>query len=331
MVKRSVSYVLDNTLLLVIGAAAGLLWANLHAESYQRFVHTVLLSNAPFGNTTPSGVRVLDLHFLAKDILMAFFFALAGKEIWEATHPGGAFHNPRHAGVPLLATLGGMVGPAGLYLLGALMLGQLPALARGWAIPCATDIAFSYMVARRIFGKTHPAIPFLLLLAIADDFGGLLILAIFYTRAQVQFGWLALSGVGVVIAIAFKHLRLRSFWWYCEILLSRSTRRGEGAEEPLRACARASWAKAGWGGLDSRTPCALDCVPAPNGVKIRRTPGRKPPRARSVGAVREPPLPYLHAIRPCPGVARGTASDCRERFLQRLSSFAESKETGRET
>jgi len=214
MLKRSVKFVLDNSLLLVFGAAAGLVWANLDVASYQRFVHAVLQSNAPFGDIKASGERVLDLHFLTNDILMAFFFALAGKEIWEATHPGDAFHSLRHAAVPLIATLGGMVGPAGLYLLGALTLGQFPLLARGWAIPCATDIAFSYMVARRIFGKTHPAIPFLLLLAIADDFGGLLILAIFYTRAQVQFGWLALSGVGVVIAIAFKHLRLRSFWWY---------------------------------------------------------------------------------------------------------------------
>jgi NhaA family Na+:H+ antiporter len=53
-------------------------------------------------------------------------------------------------------------------------------LLRGWAIPCATDIAFSYLVARAIFAPHHPAIPFLLLLAVADDALGLVVLAVFY-------------------------------------------------------------------------------------------------------------------------------------------------------
>jgi NhaA family Na+:H+ antiporter len=55
-----------------------------------------------------------------------------------------------------------------------------PELLRGWAIPCATDIAFSYLVARAIFPPHHPAVPFLLLLAVADDALGLVILAVFY-------------------------------------------------------------------------------------------------------------------------------------------------------
>ena len=53
----------------------------------------------------------------------------------------------------------------------------LPGLLRGWAIPCVTDIAFSYLVARFVFGATHAAVPFLLLLAIADDALGLMLLA----------------------------------------------------------------------------------------------------------------------------------------------------------
>ena len=59
-------------------------------------------------------------------------------------------------------------------------------VADGWAIPCATDIAFSYLVARVIFGATHPAIPFLLLLAIADDALGLAILAVFYPSGTLR-------------------------------------------------------------------------------------------------------------------------------------------------
>ena len=70
-----------------------------------------------------------------------------------------------------------MAGPALLYISLVFLLDR-PELARGWAIPCATDIAFSYLVARLIFGAKHPAIPFLLLLAIADDALGLLILEV---------------------------------------------------------------------------------------------------------------------------------------------------------
>ena len=56
----------------------------------------------------------------------------------------------------------------------------------GWAVPCATDIAFSYMAARLIFPRDHPAIPFLLLLAIADDALGLVLLAIFYPSGPLS-------------------------------------------------------------------------------------------------------------------------------------------------
>ena len=74
---------------------------------------------------------------------------------------------------PLIATAGGMIGPAAVYLAGAAILGSFAALAHGWAIPTATDIAFSYLIGRLVFGAGHPAVMFLLLLAIADDAGGL--------------------------------------------------------------------------------------------------------------------------------------------------------------
>ena len=68
-------------------------------------------------------------------------------------------------------------------------------LVRGWAIPCATDIAFSAMVARIIFPAAHPAIPFLLLLAIADDALGLVILAVFYPSGRLSLSALSRSMV----------------------------------------------------------------------------------------------------------------------------------------
>lgn len=156
---------IDNSGLLVTGTVLALVWANLAPTSYEQFTHP--------------------LHFVVNDIGMAFFFALAAKEVVEATAPGGALHSPRRSAVPIFAAIGGMAGPAFIYIGLALTLSR-PDLVRGWAIPCATDIAFSYLVARFIFGAKHPAIPFLLLLAIADDALGLLILAAFYPTGTLR-------------------------------------------------------------------------------------------------------------------------------------------------
>jgi NhaA family Na+:H+ antiporter len=85
----------------------------------------------------------------------------------------------------------------------------------GWAIPCATDIAFSYLAARLIFPRNHPAIPFLLLLAIADDALGLILLAVFYPAAPVSFmTFAALMLPALGISLWLKRSRTRSFWPY---------------------------------------------------------------------------------------------------------------------
>ncbi len=153
-------------------------------------------------------------YFVINDILMAFFFAIAAKEVWESMLPGGALSNPRKAAMPLLATLGGIVGPALLFIAGAVVIGQFSTLGRGWAVPCATDIAFSYLVGRLIFGVGHPAIAFLLLLAIADDAAGLVIIAIAYPKQSPELVWLLLSVAGMVIARIMTRLKIHSFWWY---------------------------------------------------------------------------------------------------------------------
>ena len=141
------------------------------------------------------------LHFAVNDVGMVFFFALAVKEIIEATLPGGPLESPREALVPILAAAGGMIGPAGLYVIQVTAMGR-PELMPGWAIPCATDIAFSYLTARFIFPRNHPAIPFLLLRAIADDALGLILLALFYPAAQVSlltFAALMIPALGITI------------------------------------------------------------------------------------------------------------------------------------
>ena len=184
----------ENSGLLIAGAAVALVWANVNHTSYEA------LAGA--------------LHFVVNDIAMVFFFALATKEVVEATAPGGALHSPRRASVPVVAAVGGMAGPALIYV-GLTSAGNMPELIRGWAIPCATDIAFSYLVARFILGPTHPGIPFLLLLAIVDDALGLLILAVFYPTGvlrPLEFGVLLLAAMG--IAFWLSRGRTRNFWAY---------------------------------------------------------------------------------------------------------------------
>lgn len=192
--SRALRFILDNSLLLLAGTVAAVAWANLDHDSYERVAHP--------------------LHFWVNDVGMVFFFALAAKEVFEATLPGGPLASPRRALSPLAAAVGGMVVPAGIYV--ALAMTRGPAeLVRGWAIPCATDIAFSAMVARVVFPSAHPAIPFLLLLAIADDALGLIILAIFYPSGALSFGALAaLMASALLLALWLRRRGTRSFWPY---------------------------------------------------------------------------------------------------------------------
>lgn len=225
-------FFLDNSLFLILGAIVALIWANLDLHSYEQLLHLNLFDN-PWVGLVPhhvidglsgdamiqavaayDGPRQLTLHFLVNDILMALFFAIAGKEVWEATLPGGALNNPKQAAAPLIATLGGMAGPAGVFLLTAWLLGDFSALANGWAIPTATDIAFSFLVARVIFGAGHPAIPFLLLLAIADDALGLIIIAIFYPQGPMELQWMLLPVLAMAIGFGMKRARIFNFWPY---------------------------------------------------------------------------------------------------------------------
>jgi len=115
---------------------------------------------------------------------MVFFFGIAAKEITEACLPGGELNPPSKAINTLLGTIGGVVGPVGVYflMLEALYSGHedYSAIANGWGVPTATDIALAWLVARMVFGNKHPAVNFLLLLAVADDAIGLGIIAVFY-------------------------------------------------------------------------------------------------------------------------------------------------------
>lgn len=182
---------------MISGAAIALVWANVGPVSYGHVADT--------------------LHFPVNDVAMVLFFGLAVKEVIEATAPGGPLHSMKRAALPVVAAIGGMAGPAVLYLALATAAGR-PEILRGWAIPCATDIAFSYLVARLIFGATHPAVPFLLLLAIADDAMGLGLLAVVYPSGPVRLvSFAALLTLACAIARLFRKRQVRGFWPYLVI------------------------------------------------------------------------------------------------------------------
>ena len=197
------NFLTNYSLLLIIGALIALVWANTNPETYHHFVEFVIWDHAPIGHLH-DGYRTLTLHYLVNDLLMAFFFAIAAKEVWEAVILKEGSLRGKKAATPLIATAGGMIGPIAVYLGLAMMFGSdtFDAVKNGWAIPTATDIAFSYLVGRIVFGAGHPAIRFLLLLAIADDAGGLIILAIFYPSGELAPAWLLVSlaaAVGVFV------------------------------------------------------------------------------------------------------------------------------------
>ncbi|GKY87025.1 Na+/H+ antiporter NhaA [Sinisalibacter aestuarii] len=212
------NFISNYSLLLILGAVLALAWANVDPNSYHHFVEYPLWFNSWFGSdihhwTLAYGdaahhyeigdvEKVVTVHYLVNDMLMAFFFAIAAKEVWEAVILKNGSLRGRKAATPLVATAGGMLGPIAVYLGLALFLGSetFDAVHRGWAIPTATDIAFSYLVGRIVFGAGHPAVRFLLLLAIADDAGGLIILAIFYPSGELAPEWLLVS-FGAALAV----------------------------------------------------------------------------------------------------------------------------------
>jgi len=176
---KTLNILQEFSLPLIAGVIAALVVANVDPHMYH-----VLVDYPVFGEGVELMHHPLTLHFLINDIFMVFFFGIAAKEITEACLPGGDLNPPSKAINPLLGTIGGVVGPVGVYflMLQAIYSGHedYTAIANGWGIPTATDIALAWLVARMIFGNKHPAVNFLLLLAVADDAIGLGIIAIFY-------------------------------------------------------------------------------------------------------------------------------------------------------
>lgn len=186
-------FAVEYLLVLPLGALIALVWANTAAESYFRL-------------TFP-------WTFLVNDVAMVVFFGLITKEVVEATAPGGVLHPWRRALAPVIGSVGATVVPALIYVSVVEGLDE-PMLAMAWPVTFAIDLAFSYFVARLIF-RRHPAVLFLLLLAISANALGFVTIALFFPTRDLHLGGGAvLMAAALGLAVALRRARVRSFWPY---------------------------------------------------------------------------------------------------------------------
>ncbi|AKQ63926.1 Na+/H+ antiporter NhaA type [Myxococcus hansupus] len=187
-------------ILLLVAAAVALLWANSPwAESYAHFWHT------------PLGIRVGDftfersLEWVVNDGLMVIFFFVVGMEIRREIHHG-ELSTWRRAALPVAAALGGMLAPAALYLLFASGAGTRS----GWGVPMATDIAFAVGILTLLGSRVPPALRVLLLaLAVIDDLGAIVVIALFYSSGVSVTG-LLVAALGFLGIFAMQRFGVRS-------------------------------------------------------------------------------------------------------------------------
>ena len=190
---RGVRYLAAHYLLLPVGAAIALVWANAWPESYFTFAHT--------------------MAFPVNEIAMVFFFGLIAQEIYEEVMPGGTLHHRRRWAVPLVAAVGGVIGSAVVY--GAWVSWRLvPVMHAGWPAAVAVDLTFAYFIARFIFHR-HPAVSFVLLLAVASNVIAVIAIAPNFLAAPPRAAGAALLMAGAVVLAAWlRQRRVRDFWPY---------------------------------------------------------------------------------------------------------------------
>lgn len=203
-VERFLAVEAASGLLLLAAAVAALVWANSpwHA-SYQALWHT------PFGLRLGPWAFQRDLHFWINDGLMVIFFFVVGLEIRREIH-NGELSELRRAALPVFAAVGGMIAPALIYL----ALNGGTAAAAGWGVPTATDIAFAVGVLALLGKRVRPALRVLLLaLAVIDDLGAIIVIALFYSSGISVVG-LVVAAAGLALILLLQKLGIRFVWAY---------------------------------------------------------------------------------------------------------------------
>jgi len=189
-------------LVLIGSAALALLLAN--SPAADAFHH---LLDYRFGPTLPR-IGVPTVHQWIADGLMAIFFLLVGLEVKREWYDG-RLASVAERRLPIVAAVAGMAVPALVYLA---VTGFDPALARGWAIPSATDIAFAIGVLALLGPRVPPAIKLLLVtIAIIDDIGAVLVIALVYT-AKLDVGALGAALAVAAAMAALGQFGVRRLW-----------------------------------------------------------------------------------------------------------------------
>lgn len=202
-------------IVLLACAVVALIWANSSwAEGYEHFFH-----HTDFEIGLGSWVLSHHLVHWINDALMAVFFLVVGLEIKRELLVG-ELANPRRAALPIVAAIGGMIAPAIIYA--TINFGQ-PTL-RGWGVPMATDIAFALGVLALLGSRVPLSLKvFLTSLAIVDDLGALVVIALFYTD-NISVMFLQFGAATLCVLALFNRLRVRSpipyllvgtVLWYC--------------------------------------------------------------------------------------------------------------------
>lgn len=191
-------------ILLIIATVIALAWANSpFAESYHHLWHTYV-------NIDIGGVGLnYSLHHWINDGLMVIFFFVVGLEIKRELLVG-ELSSAKKAALPIAAALGGMIFPALIYTI--FNLGSESA--SGWGIPMATDIAFVVGILALLGNRVPLSLKiFILALAIVDDLGAVLVIAIFYT-SNISLTSLMIAGGLIILLIAMNRLGVRNLLVY---------------------------------------------------------------------------------------------------------------------
>ncbi|MEJ2636625.1 MAG: Na+/H+ antiporter NhaA [Calditrichia bacterium] len=191
-------------ILLLASTIIALIWAN---SGWQEFYQSILQLRFTIGFETFALSKPLILWI--NDGLMAIFFFLVGLEIKREVLTG-ELASLRKAILPMAAALGGMILPAGIYMILNAGSPGFP----GWGIPMATDIAFALGILALLGSRAPVSLKvFLTALAIVDDLGAVLVIAFFYT-SEIAWGALAAGGVFLMLLILSNRLGIRKSFIY---------------------------------------------------------------------------------------------------------------------
>ena len=197
-------------ILAVGGAVAALIWVNVAPRSYNSlWSHELSIS---LGHH----VLQLSLKHWVNDGLMALFFLVVGLEI-KRELVLGELRVLRRAALPITAAIGGMVIPAALFA----AINSGTDTSHGWGVPMATDIALALGVIA-LLGRhiVPPSLSlFLLAVAIVDDIGAIVVIAVFYSNG-IQVTWLAAAAAMVALTVLLRHLRVTAMWPFVVIGLA---------------------------------------------------------------------------------------------------------------